>query len=150
MTYTTLDEIGGYEGTLYFEGSFISEEGGLGLFDDFGIANQMYIARTPNSGGTIEVLFQGSNFVQIEDAAIPLNTFCKIAVTYKNREFLRLYVNGVKYTTADIPIFQNNRPFSILSYSFRGTPNIGMNLDGIVLYKAALSDTEAINLTIIS
>jgi hypothetical protein len=138
-----LSQIGGYEGTFYYEGSFIGQIEGLTLFAGSIGVNSITIGR---NGSQIQAAIVGNSvFQSILSGAIPINTFCKMAVTYKSGVGCALFVNGVKYNGANLTFSSPLTDFRIGdSYWIGGR---GMSLKPMGLYQTALSDSEAIALT---
>jgi len=140
-----LSQIGGYEGTFYYEGSFIDGAiEGLVLFGTSIGINSITIGRT--GGGNIQTAISANSvFQSINGPVIAPNTFCKIAVTYKSGVGCALFVNGVKYNGAILTFSSPLTDFRIGdSYWIGGK---GMSLKPMGLYQTALSDSEAIALT---
>jgi hypothetical protein len=138
-----LSQIGGYEGTFYYEGSFIGQIEGLVLYGTTIGANSITIGR---NGANIQAAIAASSIYQsIVGPVIPINTFCKMAVTYKSGVGCTLFVNGVKYNGVSLTFSEPLANFRIGdSYWIGGR---GMSLKPMELYQAALSDSEAIELT---
>ena len=143
---TPVSQIGRYEGTFYFEGSFSStSKEGLVLFGTSTIGTNSITIGCHNSGVAMTAIYANSVYQAILSAVNAVNTFCKMAVVYKSGVVVALFVNGNKYngtfTTFNEPLtnFRLGDSYSIGSR--------GVNCKPIQLYQTALSDSEAIALT---
>jgi hypothetical protein len=153
---STLDEIGGFEGTFYFEGSFNSNvgiESGLVLSSGiFGIFDSSAILVTRASNGIIYLSYtaQYNSPIYYFGPTIALNTFFKVAVVYKNGFLPTFFVNGVEYNADNpssyLPLTDPLTMFYTYNY---GSETFSANLDlgPTQLFKIALSQAEGIAIT---
>lgn len=138
--------IGQTEGTLFFEGSSFTDAVNKDFSISDGTANNIIILRfsTANVISTV-VITGGTTFVSLNSAVFTSNTVYKIAVTYITNK-VALFVNGVKIAE-DLSVTIPACSRIGFDGGTGGTNNMRANVKAVVIYKTAMSDSEAISLT---
>ena len=143
------DLINSEEGTLYFEGSALANDGTSRriTISDGTYLNRLFLAYTSTSNELIAVSISNNVTSVIISKSINVLQINKIAFKYKENDFA-LWVNGVKLgvdTSANTPIGINTLRFE----DWNGTNTFYGKNKAIAVFKTALTDEQLTLLTTI-